>query len=112
MRGYGERRAARAVRRTSRRRSCVAACALAISLAAMARADLYVSDMWDNGNAAIGGVIFPNWQRVLVEDATVLLTLGATGSPENITGLTIVNFGSATNADIQKVYVLMACGAT
>jgi len=72
-------------------------------------ADIDAEDLWENDYIE-GGPIFPNYYRVLAEDAMVQLAPGTTGT-ERINGITVVNYGTAHNADFKGIYVYMACGA-
>ncbi len=79
-------------------------------LAGQAPADTCVENSWDNGTATIR-VVFPNWEKAWVGSYDVLMCNGCAASPENIKGVTIVNFGTAPTADIKGVYWQVECGA-
>ena len=73
-----------------------------------ARADTCLSDFWYNDDAPSRS-IFPNWTRVYMGSYTLLLEIDATGELEQITGITLVNYGTATSADLAGVYVRLFC---
>ena len=77
------------------------------------RADVCMLQLWDNGTTA-SGPIFPNWTKVWVGSFDVMLCLAADCSwtaAENILAVTVVNFGTATPADFNKIYWRANCGA-
>ena len=84
----------------------------ALSISGRARADIDVMDMWDNGTVPVGGVVYPNWLKVKVASFDVWLCEGCGAGTENIKGLTVVNFGTAGNADYAGVYWKARCGAS
>ncbi len=84
------------------------ACLLALAQAAWA--DNCLTDAWDDGQVK-GGLVFPNWVRARVASFAVLLANNGL-SPETLSGLTVVNFGTAGASDLTKVYWAATCGAT
>ena len=74
-----------------------------------AGADNCAMDSWNNQSVS-DSYVFPNWQKVWVASFDVLL-LQLVGT-ESLTGLTVVNFGTALPADIKTVYWRASCGAT
>jgi len=56
-------------------------------------------------------IIYPNWSKVVTSRQTLWMYSAGT-APENIKSMTVINYGSATNSDITKVYVRFYCGAT
>jgi len=88
-----------------------ATAAFLILLSGVVRAGICVVDAWDNGSVK-PQFIYPNWSRVWAGSYDVLLCDGCGTSPENIIGVTVVNFGSAPPADIAGVYWKGRCGAT
>src|ERR1041384_5728736 len=80
-----------------------------------ARADIYVSDSWDNGGATIGqgtnGMIFPNWRTLYAGSFDVWLCDGCGSATEQIKGLTVVNFGTAGPGDITNVQFKISCSS-
>ena len=80
-----------------------------------ARADICVSDSWDNG-AIDPGNVFPNWTRVWAGSFDVQLCLAIDcdwDTVEQITGMTVVNFGTAAAGitGVAKIYVQLHCNA-
>ncbi len=75
-----------------------------------APASVYLTDIWNNGTVS-AGFLFPNWTRVPVASYDVLLCAGCVAPSEILTGLTIANFGSATDADIAGVYWQVRCSS-
>ena len=67
-------------------------------------------DGWDSGTIQ-SMTIFPNWTKVHVSSEVLWMFAGVAG-PENITGVTICNLGTAVNTDLTGVYVVFSCGAT
>jgi len=78
-----------------------------LSTPARAPADSCMQNMWSNGDVQ-GLRVFPNWNLVHVGSFDIWLWEG--GSPENIKGVTIVNFGSASAANFDSVYWQVECG--
>jgi len=81
-------------------------------LAAGARADIDILDIWDNGSVPAAGFVFPNWMQVKAGSFDVWLCMDCGAGAENIKGMTVVNFGNALPADIKAVYWKARCGAT
>jgi len=76
------------------------------------RADICVTDAWDNGAIDVG-FVFPNWQLVRAGSFDILLCDGCVWqATERIIAITVVNFGTATGADIKAVYWKAECGGT
>ncbi len=93
---------------TARHAAWAAAAFLACS--GPATADFDIVDMWNAGNVQ-PGTVFPNWAQVYVGSYQVLLCNGCLGATETLNGLTVVNFGTATTADIGAVYWQVRCSA-
>jgi len=100
--------------RLARRGLATALAGAFIALMAFGRAsaDVCVADMWNNGD--IGpALVFPNWTRFWAASFDVWVCNGcAWVGTENITGLTVVNFGTLPAGDIGKIYWVGHCGAT
>ena len=76
------------------------------------RADICMVDMWDN-NTVNGSMLFPNWGQFKAASFDVLYCYGCIWQAnEQISAVTVVNFGTALPADIKAVYVKAECGAT
>lgn len=76
------------------------------------RADVCVSEAWNNGSAGVQvqGWLFPNWSMVHLGSFDVVTCDGCSWvATENITGLTVVNFGTATEADLSNIYWRATC---
>ncbi len=84
---------------------------LACAVSRPAVADTVLMDAWANTTLQ-PGLVYPNWLKVPAGSFDAWLCNGCTASPENLTGLTVVNFGTATAADIAGVYWRVRCGAT
>ncbi len=80
-----------------------------LAAAGRASADACAVDSWSTGDVP-QKFLFPNWSKVEVASYTILLTLGQAGV-EQVTGLTVVNFGTVPAADIAGVYWRGECGA-
>ncbi len=76
--------------------------------AGAASADNYLTAIYGNGQVSGSQVVFPNWRMVWVGSFDVQLADNDL-SPEYLTGLTVVNFGTATSADISGVYWRAVC---
>ncbi len=74
------------------------------------RADSCLQDAWDTGNIQ-GMTLFPNWYRTRVSSSVLWMFDGVAGA-ETLRGLTVANFGTATNTDLAGVYAVASCGAT
>ena len=85
-------------------RVAILAAVLALLMPATGRAaNAGMLSIWDNGSVS-NGLIFPNWTKVWVGSYDVFLDLYGAGSSETLKSITLVNFGSATNADLKGVY--------
>ena len=97
------------------RRCAGAAATLVLALCLLsprpASADTCLRDVWYNGDAP-GRFIFPNWGKVYMGTYTLWLFVDGTGTLEQITGITMVNYGTATAADIKGLYVRLYCNPT
>ena len=76
-----------------------------------ASADTCLQDVWYNGDA-VGHFIFPNWEKVFMGTYTLWIMIETTGVVEQITGFTLVNFGTATGVDIKGLYARLYCNPT
>lgn len=77
-----------------------------------ADADRGLSDIWDNGQVTGGSPIFPNWDMVWVGSFDILLW-DTNDGPEIINGITVANFGTAGDSDIENIYwIITGDGAT
>ena len=78
-------------------------------------ADSCMVDLWSNGMCDPPTVLFPNWGMVWAGsfDAWMCLAVDGCDAPtENITAITVVNFGSALPVtDIDAVYWKVSCPA-
>lgn len=78
-----------------------------LSTPARAPADGCMQGMWSNGTVQ-GLRVFPNWNLVHVGSFDIWLYTGV--PDEQIKGVTIVNFGSASAANFDNVYWQVECG--
>jgi len=73
-------------------------------------------DMWDNGTVTPikTQYLFPSWGRVWMGsyDVQLCLTADCGAAGETIKAVTVVNFGTATSADIKTVYWQARCDVT
>jgi len=78
------------------------------------RADVYLTDMWDEGLVPPGTMVFPNWAKVWAGSFVVELCEGCVDPDptDTVQGVTVVNFGSATSADIASVYWVLGCNGS
>jgi len=97
----------------SRKAALLPAMLLAVmSFPAATRGDSCMVDLWSNGSAPIPDVVYPNWQRMWAGSFDAWMCLAADGCTgnENITAITVVNFGSAVaGTDIKAVYWKVSC---
>lgn len=82
------------------------------SLASVAGANGWeLEDLFYNSDQP-SRIIFPNETMLYMGSFTVQITYQATFGNEFLTGITIVNFGTATSADISTVYWRAYCNKT
>ncbi len=74
-----------------------------------ARADRFLNDMWDNGTVIRSDPVFPNWDMVHLGSFDIQFVDNNQG-PENIRGMTVVNFGTAGGGDIENLYWIITGG--
>src|SRR5678809_313439 len=81
----------------------------AVALSGMAAANGFeLEDLFYNSDQP-SRVIFPNNTMLYMGSFTVQITYQSVFGIENLTGLTVVNFGTGTNIDVAKVYFRAFC---
>ncbi|MEK7475010.1 MAG: hypothetical protein AAB152_05175 [Candidatus Coatesbacteria bacterium] len=72
-------------------------------------------DSWPNGNATAATMLFPNWKMVYAGSFDMWMCAAVDGCnwvpTENLTGLTLVNFGTAGPTDITNVQWKVRCSS-